>query len=143
MSRLKPYLFLLLVSLAFEGCATNPPAVLDTHLTGNTKVLLAPTQIRSGLLEPRSTLGASQQSSGGATKPVLTIAPEAVTFFSQPSIMITQNKDGTIGLRNHGALAARPGRSEQTRQVNPFENKSSLLSPALAYWLFPSCTIPD
>lgn len=143
MSRFKPYLFLLLVSLAFEGCVSNPPAVLDTHLTGNTKVLLAPTQIRSALLEPRNTLGTLEQSSGEATKPVLTVAPEAVTFLSQPGIMITQNKDGTIGLRNHGALAARPGRSEQSRQANPFENKSSLLSPALAYWLFPSCPIPD
>jgi hypothetical protein len=143
MSRLKPYLFLLFVSLAFKGCASSPPLVLDTHLNGSTKVLLAPTQIRSAFLEPRNILGAPPQSSREATRPVLTVSPSAVSFLSQSHIMITQHRDGTIGLRNLGALAARPGRSEQARLANPFESKSSLLSPALAYWLFPSCPIPD
>lgn len=142
MSRFKPYVLLFVAFLSFEGCAAPGFGTLDTHVNGNNRVLLAPVQSRSTLLEPRNTPGAPD-SERKTTRPVLAVAPSSMAFLSQSGTMLTQNSDGTIGIRNFGALAARPGRSEHARQTDLFGDQSGFLNPALVQLLYPSCPLPD
>lgn len=144
MLRLKRFVFLLVacLAMAFEGCAGFSPGSLETHINGNSRVLLAPVQNRSILLEPRNTLGTSI-ARNETTGPALTVAPGSMAFLSQSGTMLTQNSDGTIGIRNLGVLAAHPGRSEQAQQADLWGNRNGLLNPVLVQMLYPSCPLPD
>jgi hypothetical protein len=137
-------LFLLVAGLAMaiEGCAGASPGNLDAQVNGSRRVLLGPAQNRSPLLEPRNMRGAPD-SERKTTRPVLAVTPGSMAVLSQSGTMLTQNSDGTIGIRNFVGLAARPGRSEQARQADLFGGQGGFLNPVLVQWLYPSCPLPD
>ena len=83
-----------------------------------------------------------QPLSAADLRPVLKVRPEAVAFLSQPAMMLSQNSDGSIGIRTHAPLAFQPVRSEVLQSVL-FGEKNSLLSQALMPYLFASCALPN
>ena len=145
MFHLKIYLPVLLFSVSCTGCVTPIPFDLDADRSGNRQPLHAPIQniqSRTILLDPQRSLSTLQPLSDADMRPVLQVRPEAVAFLSQPAMMLSQNSDGSIGIRTHAPLAFQPVRPEVLQSVL-FGEKSSLLSQALMSYMFASCELPN
>ena len=134
MFHIKHYLLLLLLGLSCIGCASQSPSTLHAPIQN--------IQSRTILLDPQRSVTSLQPLSSADTRPVLKVMPESVAFLSQPGIMLSQNTDGSIGIRTHAPLAFHPGRSEALQAILVSE-EHTLLSQAMAPYLFPSCPLPD
>ena len=71
---------------------------------------------------------------------MLNVTPEAVAFLSHPTVMLSNNSDGSVGIRSRTPLAFDQNRSEalQAVLVSPTH---MLLSQAMAPYLFPACPV--
>jgi len=143
MIRLKHHLFLLLLGLSCVGCANLLPFDLDTTRNGTGKTLHAPIQTiqsRTILLDPQRSTAGQQPLSSADTHSVLNVTPEAVAFLSHPTVMLSKNSDGSVGIRSRTPLAFDRNRSEalQAVLVNP---RHTLLSRAMTPYLFPACPV--
>ncbi len=145
MFRPKHHLFLLLLGLSCVGCAGQMPFDLDTTRNGTGKTLHAPIQMiqsRTITLDPQRSTAGQQPLSSADTRSVLNVTPEAVAFLSNPTVMLSKNSDGSVGIRIRTPLAFDRNRSEalQAVLVNP---RHTLLSRAMTPYLFPACPLPD
>ncbi len=145
MIRLQHHLFLLLLGLSCVGCANLLPFDLDTTRNGTGKTLHAPIQTiqsRTIMLDPQRSTAALEPLSSADTRSVLNVTPEAVAFLSNPRVMLSKNSDGSVGIRSRTPLAFDRNRSE-TLQAVLVNQKHTLLSQAMASYLFPACPLPD
>ena len=145
MFRIKGHLLLLLFGVSCTGCMTPASFDLDTNRNGTGKSLHAPIQniqSRTILVDPQRSSNMLQPLSAADLRPVLKVRPEAVAFLSQPAIMLSQNSDGSIGIRTRTPLAFDQNHSEALQAVL-VNQKHTLLSQAMAPYLFPACPLPE
>ena len=116
MIRLKHHLFLLLLGLSCIGCAGQIPIDLSGDRNENSSSMLhAPIQTiqsRTILLDPQRSTAGQQPLSSADTRSVLNVTPEAVAFLSHPTVMLSKNSDGSVGIRSRTPLAFDRNRSE-------------------------------
>ncbi len=130
----KHYLLLLLFGVACTGCVSQNPSALHAPIQN--------IQSRTILVDPQRSSNILQPLSAADLRPVLKVRPEAVAFLSQPAMMLSQNSDGSIGIRTHSQLAFGPGRSEGLQTIL-VSREHTLLSQAMAPYLFPACPLPE
>jgi hypothetical protein len=91
------FMLLILLALVIGGCANQPSLSAGTPLA---------------VLTERTSVG-EQAESGIPAAQLLSIAPDAAPFLASESVVISNNADGTIDLRNNTA-AVRHASSDQS-----------------------------
>ena len=137
------HLLLLLLGLSCVGCSGLIPFDLSGDRNETSSMLHAPIQMiqsRTITLDPQRSTAVPQPLSSADTRSVLNVTPEAVAFLSHPTVMLSKNSDGSIGIRSRTPLAFNRNRSEalQAVLVNP---RHTLLSRAMTPYLFPACPV--
>ena len=105
------FMLLIPLVLVIGGCANQPSSSAGTLLNTTTS-LTSSNKSPLAFLTERTSVG-EQAESGIPAAQLLSIAPDAAPFLASESVVISNNADGTIDLRNNTA-AVRHASSDQS-----------------------------